>query len=180
MIRNFLITIVFGLLMFSVSVNAFAEGDHEHEHENGDDHGVSVESIQVYVCPMHLTQMSKNPDAECPECGMKMLDINEVGPLYYCPMFCDGLLFTSETERCPICNMKLKVLEEVLICTHCGDKVYLDYNAKCEICDMELTPVLIAVPDATASDDTVHPDDHGGHHDDGHNDGEKSGEDDCC
>lgn len=71
-------------------------------------------SVQLYACPMHPEFITSDPDASCPECGMRLVNIEELEDeidlekvkFYTCPMHPD-FLTTDENGRCPECGMKL-------------------------------------------------------------------------
>ena len=86
--------------------------------------------------------------------------MENAGALYYCPMFCKGMLYDDPDGRCPECRMAFWELAEVLICPDkCEDMVYLDYGGVCDICGKE----LVAVPIAITADDSSNPLDGCGH-----------------
>lgn len=100
-----------------------------------------AEMVRIYNCPMHPGEMSLDPEAVCPECEMKL---EPMGELYYCPMFCDELLFDTDEKPCPVCSIELVKVEEVFVCPmHCDGMVYLDSEGECEICSMDLVPAKI-------------------------------------
>ena len=63
----------------------------------------------IYTCPMdshaHVVQMGPG---ECPECGMKLVPIEETSGrvVYVCPMPQDSVV-SAEPGRCPKCGMEL-------------------------------------------------------------------------
>lgn len=71
-------------------------------------------SVQLYACPMHPEFITSDPDASCPECGMRLVKIEELEEkidlekveFYTCPMHPD-FLTTDKDTRCPECGMKL-------------------------------------------------------------------------
>lgn len=78
---------------------------HQHkDHEHG-----------LYACSMHPDFITSDPDARCPECGMKLTPIAELGDkvkvdgtvFYTCPMHPD-FVTTDPDGRCPECGMKLE------------------------------------------------------------------------
>lgn len=74
---------------------------------------ISLEKL--YACPMHPHFLTTDPEARCPECGMKLvpaLEIKEKIDLhhiefYTCPMHPE-FLTTDSAARCPECGMKLE------------------------------------------------------------------------
>jgi len=80
---------------------------------------VSIEemkgSAEFYACPMHPEFITSDPKAKCPECGMNVVKVEELGDkvdlekaeIYTCPMHPD-FLTTDKNARCPECGMKLE------------------------------------------------------------------------
>jgi len=80
---------------------------------------VSIEemkgSAEFYACPMHPEFITSDPKAKCPECGMNVVKVEELGDkvdlekaeFYTCPMHPD-FLTTDKNARCPECGMKLE------------------------------------------------------------------------
>jgi len=72
-------------------------------------------SVQLYACPMHPEFITSDPDASCPECGMRLVKIEELEEkidlekveFYTCPMHPD-FLTTDKDARCPECGMRLE------------------------------------------------------------------------
>jgi len=72
-------------------------------------------SVQLYACPMHPEFITSDPDTSCPECGMRLVKIEELEEkidlekveFYTCPMHPD-FLTTDKEARCPDCGMKLE------------------------------------------------------------------------
>lgn len=102
------------------------EAGHEHEAgksapvEAGHSHETAtVDPDRLYVCPMHPGFMTTDPEAPCPECGMKLVKLTElkdkaeIGALtfYTCPMHPE-FLTTDPEGRCPECGMKLEKVKK--------------------------------------------------------------------
>lgn len=68
---------------------------------------------------MHPGFMTTDPEAPCPECGMKLVKLTElkdkaeIGALtfYTCPMHPE-FLTTDPEGRCPECGMKLEKVKK--------------------------------------------------------------------
>jgi rubrerythrin len=81
-----------------------------HAHETPE-----LDADQLYACPMHPHFITTDPDARCPECGMSLVPIEELGDkvdlekaeFYTCPMHPE-FLTTDKDARCPECGMKLE------------------------------------------------------------------------
>ena len=91
------------------------ERSHEvHQHEKQE-----READQRYACPMHPEFITTDLDTECPECGMNVVRIEELGDrvdlekaeFYTCPMHPD-FLTTDKNARCPECSMKLEKVKK--------------------------------------------------------------------
>ncbi len=84
--------------------------DESQEHETSE-----IDADQLYTCPMHPQFITSDPDARCPECGMILVPVQELGDkvdlekaeFYTCPMHPD-FLTTDKDARCPECGMKLE------------------------------------------------------------------------
>lgn len=73
-----------------------------------------------FTCPMH-PQVLNQTEGECPHCGMSLVMIPgappapaappPAGPIYACPMGCEGAKTHPEPGNCSVCGMKLTVVE---------------------------------------------------------------------
>jgi len=77
----------------------------------------SAESL--YSCSMHPAVVTDNPEALCPECGMKLEKMSDekVAELRAsqpkgCPMCAMVVPGDSEMEKCPTCDMELKEIHK--------------------------------------------------------------------
>jgi Cu(I)/Ag(I) efflux system membrane fusion protein/cobalt-zinc-cadmium efflux system membrane fusion protein len=87
-----------------------AESQEGHEHDK-----TSIEAAKLYACPMHPEFITSDPNAKCPECGMNVVKVEELGDkvdlekaeFYTCSMHPEFL--TSDPKAsCPECGMKLE------------------------------------------------------------------------
>lgn len=89
----------------------------EHLHEVQEDGSHEMDADKLYACPMHPEFITSDADAECPECGMDVIPVEELGGkvnleeavFYTCPMHPE-FLTTDKDARCPECGM---ILEKV-------------------------------------------------------------------
>lgn len=112
-----------GMIMDERSQEAASEAE-MHQHESASDkHSQEIKvlsseekvAVQLYACPMHPEFITSDPDASCPECGMRLVKIEELKDkidldkieFYTCPMHPD-FLTTDKNARCPECGMKLE------------------------------------------------------------------------
>jgi len=87
----------------------------EHEHELQEGASQEMDAGRLYACPMHPEFITSDPDALCPECGMDVVPVEDLGGkvdlekavFYTCPMHPD-FLTTDKDARCPDCGMKLE------------------------------------------------------------------------
>lgn len=78
-----------------------------------------IDADRLYACPMHPEFITTDPDANCPECGMNVVKVEELGSkvnlekaeFYTCPMHPD-FLTTDKNARCPECGMKLEKVKK--------------------------------------------------------------------
>lgn len=74
---------------------------------------------KLYTCSMHPDFLTTNPEARCPECGMKLIPASEIkeqihlekAEYYTCEMHPE-FLTTDPEARCPECGMKLKKVNQ--------------------------------------------------------------------
>ena len=94
-----------------------AAEEHIHEAEMA---GMSkVDPEKLYTCPMHPEFITTDPDARCPDCGMKLVKVTEMkdkvdlekAEFYTCPMHPE-FLTTDPDARCPECGMKLEKVKK--------------------------------------------------------------------
>lgn len=91
----------------------------EHRHEVPETEQQDMDADQLYACPMHPEFITTDPDAKCPECGMNVVNVKELGDkvdlekaeFYTCPMHPD-FLTTDKDARCPECGMKLEKMKK--------------------------------------------------------------------
>ncbi len=92
------------------------EEEHVHESEAVK---VDLDPATLYACPMHPEFVTTDPEAPCPECGMKLVKFTELEnrpdleklTFFTCPMHPE--FFTTDPEgRCPICGMKLEKVKK--------------------------------------------------------------------
>ena len=70
---------------------------------------------QLYACSMHPDFITSDPNARCPECGMKLTPVSELkdqvnldqAKFYTCSMHPD-FVTTDANAKCPECGMKLE------------------------------------------------------------------------
>ena len=70
---------------------------------------------KLYACSMHPEFITSDANGRCPECGMKLTPIEELGDrvktdaatFYTCPMHPD-FITTDADGKCPECGMKLE------------------------------------------------------------------------
>ncbi len=87
----------------------------EHSHEVQEHEKQEIDADRLYTCPMHPEFITSDPNAKCPDCGMNLVPIKELGDkvnlekaeFYTCPMHPD-FLTTDRNARCPECGMKLE------------------------------------------------------------------------
>ncbi|MFZ2053429.1 MAG: efflux RND transporter periplasmic adaptor subunit [Candidatus Aminicenantales bacterium] len=80
---------------------------------------LTVDLNKLYACPMHPDFITTDPKARCPECGMNVVPIKQLGDkvqlekaeLYTCPMHPEFLTTDAEGE-CPECGMKLEKVKK--------------------------------------------------------------------
>ncbi|MBD3415283.1 MAG: efflux RND transporter periplasmic adaptor subunit [Candidatus Aminicenantes bacterium] len=86
-----------------------------HSHEEQKSEKIELDVDKLYACPRHPEFITTDPNAKCPECGMKIVAVKELGDkvdldeaqFYTCPMHPD-FLTTDKDARCPECGMKLE------------------------------------------------------------------------
>jgi Cu(I)/Ag(I) efflux system membrane fusion protein/cobalt-zinc-cadmium efflux system membrane fusion protein len=74
---------------------------------------------KLYTCSMHPEFLTTNPEARCPECGMKLIPALQIkekihleaAEFYTCEMHPE-FLTTNPDARCPECGMKLKKVNQ--------------------------------------------------------------------
>lgn len=74
---------------------------------------------KLYTCPMHPEVVTADAEQNCPLCHMKLTALTDekVTKLKSshpkgCPMDLIVVKDDSEIDTCPVCNMKLKVIEQ--------------------------------------------------------------------
>ena len=80
----------------------------------GEMSGFAVDPDKLYACPMHLSFVTTDRDARCPECGMKLVPFKELekkvdlkkAEFYTCEMHPE-FLTTDPKGRCPECGMNV-------------------------------------------------------------------------
>ncbi len=102
--------------------------EHTHEFEagagsqEGREHDkASIDAGKLYACPMHPEFITTDPNAKCPECGMSVVKVEELGDkvdlekaeFYTCSMHPD-FLTTDKNARCPECGMNLEKAKKKL------------------------------------------------------------------
>lgn len=76
---------------------------------------LDLREYEFFACPMHPDFITTDPKAKCPECGMDVVPVKELGDkvhldkaeFYTCPMHPEFLTTDPEGE-CPECGMKLE------------------------------------------------------------------------
>lgn len=89
------------------------KGKHSREAEAHPEHQIDID--RLYACPMHPEFITTDPDAKCPECGMNVVKVKELGDkvdlekaeFSTCPMH-PNFLTTDKNASCPECGMKLE------------------------------------------------------------------------
>ena len=89
------------------------------ENKQGRVESSEMATEKLYACPMHPDFITSDPDAQCPECGMDLVPVEELGDkvdlekavFYTCPMHPD-FLTTDKDARCPECGMILEKVKE--------------------------------------------------------------------
>ncbi len=91
----------------------------EHSHEVEEHEKQDIDTDHLYACPMHPEFISSDPNAKCPDCGMNVVPVKELGDkvdlkkaeFYTCSMHPD-FLTTDKNARCPECGMKLEKVKK--------------------------------------------------------------------
>jgi RND family efflux transporter MFP subunit len=91
----------------------------EHVHEIQDSMSFQIDPNKLYACPMHPAFITTDPEARCPECGMKLVKVAEMkdkvdlenAEFYTCPMHPE-FNTTDPDGRCPECGMKLEKVKK--------------------------------------------------------------------
>ena len=81
--------------------------------------GKPVDLDKLYACPMHPDFLTTDPDASCPDCGMKVVPARTLGDkvkldkveFYTCSMHPE-FLTTDPNGRCPECGMKVEKVKK--------------------------------------------------------------------
>jgi len=101
----------------TMEVSAEEEVAHSHE---GEEHEMqTMDPEKLYACSMHPEFITTDPDAICPECGMKVVSVTELegkvdlenAEFYTCSMHPE-FLSTDPDGRCPECGMKLEKVKK--------------------------------------------------------------------
>ncbi len=109
----------------AVEVSTEGETEHSHIEEAEHTHEAETHAMQemnpekLYACPMHPGFITTDPEARCPDCGMKLVSVTELegkvdlenAEFYTCPMHPE-FLSTDPDGRCPECGMKLEKVKK--------------------------------------------------------------------
>jgi RND family efflux transporter MFP subunit len=131
----------------------------EYSHESQEQNKQEMKADQLYACPMHPGFITSDPDAECPECGMKVVRVEELGDkvdlekaqFYTCPMHPE-FLTTDKDTRCPECGMNLVPVKDekkegdqkktqFYACPMHPEFITSDPDAECPECGMNVVKV---------------------------------------
>ena len=91
----------------------------EYTHTAGVPEMLTWDPEKFYTCPMHPDFITTDPEARCPDCGMKLIPVTEMedkvdlenAEFYTCPMH-PGFLTIDPDGRCPDCGMKLEKVKK--------------------------------------------------------------------
>jgi len=80
---------------------------------------LQVDAAKLYACPMHPDFITTDPNANCPDCGMKVVPVKDLGnkvnldkaDFYTCAMHPE-FLTTDPDGRCPECGMKVEKVKK--------------------------------------------------------------------
>jgi Cu(I)/Ag(I) efflux system membrane fusion protein len=80
---------------------------------------LQVDPAKLYACPMHPDFITTDPNANCPDCGMKVVPVKDLGDkvnldkveFYTCAMHPE-FLTTDPDGRCPECGMKVEKVKK--------------------------------------------------------------------
>jgi Cu(I)/Ag(I) efflux system membrane fusion protein len=80
---------------------------------------LEVDADKLYACPMHPDFITTDPKASCPECGMNVVPIKQLGEkvnldkaeFYTCAMHPE-FLTTDPKGRCPECGMNVEKVKK--------------------------------------------------------------------
>ncbi len=109
----------------TMEASAGEEAEHTHVDEAEDTHEGEGQEMQkmdpekLYACSMHPDFITTDPDAICPECGMKVVPVSELenevdlekAEFYTCSMHPE-FLTTDPDGRCPECGMKVEKVKK--------------------------------------------------------------------
>lgn len=90
-----------------------------HMTEGQEKEKVKIDIDKLYACPMHPGFITTDPEARCPDGGMKVVPVKELGEkvdlekaeFYTCSMHPE-FLTTDPEARCPECGMKLEKIKK--------------------------------------------------------------------
>ena len=120
----FLLGLVLGAFIFwnPFEISFLPSGSEKQVHEEVSKPADTVETMQLWTCPMHPEVLEKEPGL-CPICHMKLVPLDkpeeplrekvakkEITQLWTCPMHPEVL--EKEPGLCPICHMKLVSLKQ--------------------------------------------------------------------
>ena len=97
--------------------HAMQEQNHDSAAHEGHSHetaSMETKGDSLYACSMHPDYITSDPDGRCPDCGMKLTPVSELGEnvkldkatFYTCPMHPE-FVTTDPDGKCPKCGMKL-------------------------------------------------------------------------
>jgi Cu(I)/Ag(I) efflux system membrane fusion protein/cobalt-zinc-cadmium efflux system membrane fusion protein len=128
----------------------------EHSHEVEEHEKEDIDTDHLYACPMHPEFITTDSKAKCPDCGMNVVSVKELGDkvdlekaeFYTCPMHPE-FLTTDPSASCPECGMNLVPVKEVkqkidqekmqlYACPMHPEFITSDPNAKCPECGMNV------------------------------------------